>query len=330
MVFSPPSNRPTTLEELLWGRLVNRDAEPHLGCLDFSRSIRIQAMELERGTFMLQRFGKLAVVVGFGFAMSACAQLYNDGMSATGNGPAFNNALLAEYQRLAKLEADEQDWLDADFFGQRALLTAAGEAPDPQALGDRDILEAHIGDLTEARALLMGKLDEGARETFPEAAAKAQAGFDCWMQEAEENIQPDHIQACKDLFWEGMNGMKVDAPPPKPKPTPTGPWIVYFDHDSSEITYDGQLEINKAVNAASKLADSQVLLTAHTDTSGSEQYNLNLSSRRAESVVGAMGDLGVSDDRVTASAVGESDPAVDTGDGVREQANRRVEIRLAN
>lgn len=280
---------------------------------------------------MLQRFTKLALVAGLGFALSACAQLYNDGMNATTDGPAFNQELLSQYQRLAKLEADEQDWIDADFFGQRALQTAAGEAPDPQALDERDIPEAHYGDLVGARNVLMAALEDGARDTFPVPAAQAQAGFDCWMQEAEENIQPDDIQACKDLFWQGMNAMDVKAPaPPPPAPTPTGPWLVYFDFDSSEITYDGQLEINKAVNAASKISGSQVLLTAHTDTSGSEQYNLDLSARRAKSVVDAMDLIGVGSDRITASAVGESDPAVATGDGVREPRNRRVEIRLAN
>lgn len=279
---------------------------------------------------MLQRITKLALVAGLGFGLSACAQLYDQGISATTDGPAFNVELLSQYQRLAKLEAAEQDWIDADFFGQRALQTASGDAPLPQALEERDIPEEHYGDLVGARNGLMAALEDGARDEFPEAAAQAQAGFDCWMQEAEENIQPKDIQACKDLYWQGMNAMKKDAPPPPPPPTPTGPWIVYFDFDSSEITYDGQLQVNAAVNAASKAAGSQVLLTAHTDTSGSEQYNLDLSARRAKSVVDAMDLIGVSSDRVTASAVGESDPAVATGDGVREAKNRRVEIRLAN
>lgn len=279
---------------------------------------------------MLQRFTKLAAVVGLGFGLSACAGLYNEGINATTDGPEFNQALLANYQMLAKAEADEQDWIDADFFGQRALLTAAGEAPDPQAIEERDLPDSQLNDLISARARLMSALDDGARDEFPQAAADAQAGFDCWMQEAEENIQPGDIAACKDMFEKGMAGMQKSAPPPvKPSP-PTGPWVAYFGFDSAEIDYDAQLEINKAVNAASKAPGSQVLLTAHTDTSGSDQYNLDLSARRAKSVVDAMELIGVGSDRVTASAVGESEPAVATGDGVREQANRRVEIRLAN
>lgn len=278
---------------------------------------------------MFKRYSKLAAVIGLGFGLSACAQLYNDGINATTDGPEFNQALLANYQMLAKAEAAEQDWIDADFFGQRALLTAAGEAPDPQALDERDIPEAHYGELVGARNVLMAALDDGARDEFPQAAADAQAGFDCWMQEAEENIQPDDIAACKAMFEKGMAGMKR-APAPPPPPPPSGPWLVYFDFDDAQITYEGQLEINKAVNAASKAPGSQVLLTAHTDTAGSEQYNLDLSARRAKSVVDAMDLIGVSSDRVTASAVGESDPAVPTGDGVREAKNRRVEIRLAN
>ncbi len=276
---------------------------------------------------MLKRFGKLALVAGLGFGLSACAQMYDDAMHASSKGPAFNDALFKNYQMLAKMEADEQDWSDADFFGQRALQTAAGEAPDPQALADRDIPEAHAGDLIGARNMLMAALEDGAREASPQAAADAQAGFDCWMQEAEENIQPADIKWCRDMFEKGMNAMEV-----KPAPVaavPTGPWVVYFDFNKADVTYDGQLVINKAVSAASKAAGSQVLLTAHTDTAGPEQYNLDLSARRAKSVVDAMGMIGVADNRVTASAVGESDPAVATGDGVREAKNRRVEIRLA-
>lgn len=279
---------------------------------------------------MFKTIGKLAMAASLGLGLSACAPMFDAAMETSSNGPAFNDALFAQYQRLAKLEADEKDFIDADFFGQRALDTAAGNAPDPQPLEERDIPEAHYGDLVGARNMLMAVLEDGARESFPEAAAEAQAGFDCWMQEAEENIQPDDIQACKDLFWKGMNAINIEPPKQPMAPTPTGPWLVYFDFDSSEVTYDGQLEINKAVDAASKAAGSQVLLTAHTDTSGSEQYNLDLSARRAKSVVDAMSLIGVGSDRVTASAVGESDPAVATGDGVREPKNRRVEIRLAN
>jgi OOP family OmpA-OmpF porin len=280
---------------------------------------------------MFLRLGKMITVAGLGLGLSACAQFYDAGMSATSNGPAFNDALTANYQKLAKWEADEQDWTDADFFGQRALQTAGGDAPGPQALAERDLPAEHAGDIASAREMLVAALDGGARETWPEAAAKAQAGFDCWMQEAEENIQPKDIVRCRDMFWDGMNAMEVKAMPAKPKPAavvPMGPWIVYFPFDSDEITYEGQLEINKAEKAASKLKGSQMLLTAHTDTSGSEQYNLDLSARRAKAVVDTLELIGVSRDGVTASAVGESDPAVATGDGVREQQNRRVEIRL--
>ena len=278
---------------------------------------------------MFVRLGKMITVAGLGLGLGDCAQFYDAGMSTTSNGPAFNDALTANYQMLAKMEADEQDWTDADFFGQRALQTAGSDAPGPQAIEDRDLLAEYVGDLTSARALLVSALDSGARESNPEAAAKAQAGFDCWMQEAEENIQPADIKWCRVRFWDGMNALDVKAPAPAPKPMPAmGPWLVYFPFDSNEISYEAQLEINKAEKAASKLPGSQMLLTAHADTSGSEQYNLDLSARRAEAVVETLELIGVSRDGVTASAVGEGDPAVATGDGVREQKNRRVEIRL--
>jgi len=277
---------------------------------------------------MFVRFMKLGVVAVVGLGLSACAQFYDGGQSATSSGPAFNVELLSQYQRLAKLEADEQDWIDADFFSQRALQTAAGNAPDPQALEDRDIPEAHYGELVGARNMLTQALDDGARESKPVAAAKAQAGFDCWMQEAEENIQPEDIQACKDLFWEGMNVLLEEEPAPPPMEVAMGPWTVYFGFDQSDFDSNGQTEVEKAAASAAKLEGATILLTAHTDTSGSEQYNLDLSSRRAQAVVDALEALGVDRSSVTASAVGESDPAVATGDGVRNAANRRAEIRL--
>ena len=283
---------------------------------------------------MLFKFGKLATVGVVALGLSACAQLYNQGMDATSNGPAFNDALTAKYQMLAKWEANEQDWVDADFFGQRALLTAGGDAPDPQALGDRDIPEMHLGELTDARGQLMAALDGGARTRETDGAAEAQAGFDCWMQEAEENIQPEDIQRCKDMFWAGMAKLKVEPPKampkPKPKPAPVamGPWVVYFDFDSSTLRGEGEETVADAASSASRVKGSKMLLTAHTDTSGSDSYNLDLSARRGKSVVDEFGGFGIAGDRITVSAVGESDPAVATGDGVREQANRRVEIRL--
>jgi len=68
------------------------------------------------------------------------------------------------------------------------------------------------------------------------------------------------------------------------------------------------------------------MLAGHTDRSGTETYNMGLSSRRNGSVRAYLSDRGVPDDRIASEAFGESDPAVPTADGVRELQNRRVQI----
>ena len=67
-------------------------------------------------------------------------------------------------------------------------------------------------------------------------------------------------------------------------------------------------------------------LTGHTDRSGSEQYNMALSLRRAEAVKANMIRQGIPANAIVVIGKGESQPLVPTADGVREPQNRRVEI----
>ena len=68
------------------------------------------------------------------------------------------------------------------------------------------------------------------------------------------------------------------------------------------------------------------MLAGHADRSGSSQYNVGLSQRRADAVRSYMTARGVADTRISTEAFGESQPRVPTADGVRELQNRRVEI----
>ena len=73
---------------------------------------------------------------------------------------------------------------------------------------------------------------------------------------------------------------------------------------------------------------SQVLITGHTDRSGSEIYNLRLSQVRAEAVRRAMESFGVDTQAMMARGVGEGQPKVPTEDGALSAQNRRAQIDL--
>lgn len=117
------------------------------------------------------------------------------------------------------------------------------------------------------------------------------------------------------------------APPLPPKPVcNTGPFIVFFDFDRSDITPEASTILNNAVTAYANCGNARVMLAGHTDTSGSATYNLALAERRNASVRSYMTGRGVAASQITGEAFGESQPRVPTADGVREAQNRRVEV----
>ncbi|TAJ86536.1 OmpA family protein, partial [Reyranella sp.] len=72
--------------------------------------------------------------------------------------------------------------------------------------------------------------------------------------------------------------------------------------------------------------NARITATGHTDTSGSEQYNMALSLRRANAVKDALVREGVPATAIAVIGRGEQGLLVQTGDNVREPQNRRVEI----
>jgi OOP family OmpA-OmpF porin len=103
---------------------------------------------------------------------------------------------------------------------------------------------------------------------------------------------------------------------------------VLFDWDKSNINPAGQAVIDQVLADARKMGTVNISATGHADRSGPEDYNMALSLRRADSVREALIKGGIPADAITVAGRGESEPAVPTPDGVREQANRRVEIIL--
>lgn len=103
---------------------------------------------------------------------------------------------------------------------------------------------------------------------------------------------------------------------------------VYFDFDMDDITAEALKGINTFADTVAGNKSVGVVITGHTDTSGDQMYNQDLSERRAEAVRDTLMTAGVNyeNTRVDIYGDGETNPAVKTGDGVPEQANRRVTV----
>ncbi len=130
-------------------------------------------------------------------------------------GSTFNVNLYQGYIDLASSEYNEGDYTDYDYFAVRAMQSGTGGTVAPEEISARRLPEDKVGELTSARQRLVGTLSKGAAEKVPAETARAQTGFDCWMQEQEENFQPDDIEACRSQFFAALEYIE-DALKPKP------------------------------------------------------------------------------------------------------------------
>ncbi len=117
------------------------------------------------------------------------------------------------------------------------------------------------------------------------------------------------------------------APPPVVVEQPQA-FVVYFNSNSSLLTPNARDVIRDAAAAARQAGNRRLVLAGHTDSSGSAKYNNWLAERRVRRVYTALTGLGIAREMLETRSAGESDPMIDTGDGVSEGRNRRVEIRL--
>jgi outer membrane protein OmpA-like peptidoglycan-associated protein len=279
--------------------------------------------------------------VALALVLAGCAGLTVEKARNTEvSGGKFEQTLYAGYLSLAESEFDEGDYPDSDRFAARAIRSAKNERVAPETIADRDLPGEWVGALSEAHRRLVTALDAGARDSYPAGAAEAQLKFDCWMQEQEENFQPEDIAACRDGFAtaiasleDAMRPQPVAAPEPQPvaapepapapAPEPAPNFLVYFDFDSAKLGVPAEKLVEQIAAAALKHGATRVVLSAHADRAGHEDYNQTLSELRAAVVIDALkqGGLAVA---VDAQAFGEKRPFVPTGDGVAEPGNRVV------
>ncbi len=256
-------------------------------------------------------------------------------------GDNFTQALSREYKAFALYEADRMyDWPDAAHFGAKAMLSARGAVPIPERLADWRLPAAETGALAAARARLMAVLDGGARHRSPATAARAQARFDCWVEQQEENWQIDDIARCRDGLHAAL--VELEGPGPAAEPAPVHPavyergdgegpaashaYALFFALDRADLRGDELATVEAIAELARRGGSARIVLAGHADRAGPQSYNWTLSRRRAETVRSALVALGVNPERILSNAYGETRPSVDTPDGMVEPRNRRVEV----
>ena len=103
---------------------------------------------------------------------------------------------------------------------------------------------------------------------------------------------------------------------------------ILFDVNKADLKDYSRSELVKLASILNKYDDTNILLAGHTDSTGSDQYNLELSRRRAQSVSEYLSIQNVTPDRFTVHGYGESDPVADNDTADGRAQNRRVEVAI--
>ena len=104
---------------------------------------------------------------------------------------------------------------------------------------------------------------------------------------------------------------------------------IYYDLDKADIRPDAALELDKLVQILKDNPAISIELSSHTDSRSSDDYNQNLSQRRAQSAVDYIVSQGISADRLVAKGYGESQLIIQNATTEEEhQTNRRTEFKV--
>lgn len=270
----------------------------------------------------------------------------------------FFVALKSEYLTLSAIEWAKPDYLDGALYAKHAQQVSVDHQVLPDDLINRGLRIETRKVLSAEREKLLPLLDQ-TRTRLPSESARAQAMFDCWVEEAEENFQPEDILACRDQYFlakatlethlsdvlieEENARLAAEEAARQPVPILAAEEPAYstvetvkipdvgrvmFAHNSAQLTAEAQTMLQGFVPQITEFVPTKLVVNGYTDTSGSEAYNLKLSTRRAAAVKTFLESQGIKADVFEIQGFGESNLPLATADGMKEPANRLVEIIL--
>jgi outer membrane protein OmpA-like peptidoglycan-associated protein len=101
-----------------------------------------------------------------------------------------------------------------------------------------------------------------------------------------------------------------------------------FDFNSATLRPEARENLRNLAASLAKNPGEDVLIVGHTDSVGTDSYNLDLSRRRADAAASYIATVGVDRSRINTRGMGENDPVAANDTDAGRQQNRRVEVAI--
>ncbi len=194
------------------------------------------------------------------------------------------------------------------------------------------IASTQVSPLDDVRAMIQKAKDAGAEKCAPALQAKAVAGMYHAAHELDEgsanpasendDLISSALSNAKKAYAKAKKGCK------KPAPEVITLEGVFFETNKADLTASSTATLDRAVKTLQKRPNINVEVAAHTDSRGKASYNLDLSNRRAASVMDYLVAHGVAASRLSSKGYGETQPRADNATVQGRAKNRRVELRI--
>ena len=258
-----------------------------------------------------------------------------------------------EYKEFAYSELYEMhDELDANYFAFKAnniLKTKIIRIENPN---NWKIPDNYENEAKEEYKKISSLLKEELTFQYPKLVAKLVSGYDCWLEQIEENWQIKDIEDCKNKFTNAYKKILASEVSKQSiskkqkseissssvseknksyfiKGDKAKSVLVFFNYDSHKLSITEKDKLDNFISTIIKTDSNPIIIYGHTDTKGSKKYNLILSEQRALSVSKYFRKKGINN-KLIIKSYGEDYPLIITGDNVEEENNRRVEVIINN
>ena len=258
-----------------------------------------------------------------------------------------------EYKEFANSELYEMyDEIDANYFAFKAnniLKTKIIRIENPK---NWKIPDNYENEAKEEYKKISSLLKEELTFQYPKLVAKLVSGYDCWLEQIEENWQIKDIKDCKNKFTNAYKKILASEASKQSiskkqkseinsssvseknksyfiKGDKTKSVLVFFNYDSHKLSITEKDKLDNYISTLIKTDSNPIIIYGHTDTKGSKKYNLILSEQRALSVSKYFRKKGLNN-KLIIKNYGENYPLIITGDNVEEEKNRRVEVIINN